>query len=100
MRPPPEPTFEAAVALEDIIKARILELRFDNVVRIIPGGPQKERRTVDLDDAKAKQGLADEYEAGLKRTLAGTSEDRSASTRKVDLINTATQPVLTSASVP
>lgn len=93
MRPPPEPTFEAAVALEDVIKARILEMRFDNVVRVVPGGPQKERRAVDLNDAKAKQGLAEEYEAGLKRTLAGTSEDRSASTRKVCLLRTSIQPV-------
>lgn len=86
MRPPPEPTFEAAVALEDIIKARILELRFDNVVRVVPTAPRKERRTVDLDDAKAKEGLADEYEAGLQRRIAGTSEDRNAGTRKVLLL--------------
>jgi hypothetical protein len=83
LRPPPAPTLEAAAALEDVIKSRILELRFDNVVRVaLPGTSNaRARPEVALVDTKAKEGLAEEY----ARTVAGTVVDRHASMRAVRL---------------
>lgn len=48
MRPPPLPTEEHRKSIEDIIRKRILDLRFDDVVRITPPEPKKERKQVGL----------------------------------------------------
>jgi U3 small nucleolar RNA-associated protein MPP10 len=73
LRPPPAPTMEAATALEDIIKARIRELRFDNVVRVEPAAPRKERAALELDDSKSRAGLADLYEEGGAERAGGAA---------------------------
>ena len=48
MKPPPLPTEEHRKSIEDIIKRRVLDLRFDDVVRITPAAPKKESKTVRL----------------------------------------------------
>ena len=83
LRPPPQPTAELAQSLEDMIKARILELRFDNVVRVLPSGPAREKVTLDLDDSKSKAGIADLYEKDYLAAASGTVEDKHAKLRSV-----------------
>ena len=80
LRPPPAPTAEAAAAIEDIVKRRILELRFDNVVRVVPapsgavaGGSD---RGGELDDSKSRAGLADLYEPGAAAVAGAPAEKR------------------------
>ncbi|XP_074284336.1 M phase phosphoprotein 10-like isoform X1 [Silene latifolia] len=62
LRPPPVITEEVTTSLEDIIKKRISEGRFDDVQRApkLPSAAPKERK--ELDDNKSKKGLAEIYE--------------------------------------
>ncbi|XP_074286823.1 M phase phosphoprotein 10-like [Silene latifolia] len=62
LRPPPVITEEVTTSLEDIIKKRISEGRFDDVQRApkLPSVAPKERK--ELDDNKSKKGLAEIYE--------------------------------------
>ena len=46
MKPPPLPTEEHRKSIEDIVKRRILDLQFDDVVRITPAPPKKETKQV------------------------------------------------------
>ena len=62
LRPPPQPTIETATALEDMIKRRVEELRFDNVVRVIPAAPKEQKQALEFDDSRPRAGLADLYE--------------------------------------
>ena len=61
--PPPVVSEEMTAKLEDIIKARIAEQRFDDVERVEPGlDDDRRRRTLpELDDTKSKKGLGDIY---------------------------------------
>ncbi|CAN6855101.1 unnamed protein product [Brassica oleracea] len=61
-RPPPVITEEVTASLEDMIKSRIIEARFDDVQRA-PSLPTKSKREAkELDDSKSKKGLAEVYE--------------------------------------
>jgi len=60
--PPPVVTQDATRSLEDIIRSRIAEKRFDDVQRKLPPPPGRKRRQVVLQDEKSAQGLADIYE--------------------------------------
>ncbi|KAL0643336.1 hypothetical protein Bca4012_041626 [Brassica carinata] len=61
-RPPPVITEEVTASLEDMIKSRIIEARFDDVQRA-PSLPTKSKRQAkELDDSKSKKGLAEVYE--------------------------------------
>eukprot|EP00271_Cylindrocystis_brebissonii_P007026 TRINITY_DN2010_c0_g1_i1.p1 TRINITY_DN2010_c0_g1~~TRINITY_DN2010_c0_g1_i1.p1 ORF type:complete len:700 (+),score=221.94 TRINITY_DN2010_c0_g1_i1:72-2102(+) len=63
-RPPPVITEEVTATLEDLIKKRIKESRFDDVERKAPmklKGPRKERQ--ELDDKQSQKGLGEVYEA-------------------------------------
>ncbi|XP_048595507.1 U3 small nucleolar ribonucleoprotein protein MPP10-like isoform X1 [Brassica napus] len=61
-RPPPVITEEVTASLEDMIKSRIIEARFDDVQRA-PNLPTKSKREAkELDDSKSKKGLAEVYE--------------------------------------
>lgn len=65
---------------------RILELRFDNVVRVNVAAPEHKkdsRKQVELADKKSKEGLADEYAKEYHAAVAGVTEDRHAKTRAV-----------------
>ena len=83
MRAPPQPTAEAALALDDLIKARIREMRFDNVVRVAVAAPRKERAALELDDTRSKAGLADVYEEELSQRVGGAAADKKAQIRMV-----------------
>jgi U3 small nucleolar ribonucleoprotein component len=69
------------------MQERILELRFDNVVRVNVAGPEhvkgKTRKEVELVDSKSKEGLADEYAKEYHKAVAGVTEDRHVKTRAV-----------------
>ena len=41
--------------IEALIKRRIVERQFDDVVRVLPPPPERKRREVDLDDNKASK---------------------------------------------
>ena len=85
LRPPPQPTMEAAVALEDMIKERICELRFDNVVKVEPAAPAKEKAALEMDDSKSRAGLADLYEGdgGAAARGGGSSAEQKERIRTV-----------------
>ncbi|VVB18394.1 unnamed protein product [Arabis nemorensis] len=62
-RPAPVITEEVTATLEDLIKNRVIEARFDDVQRA-PSLPTKSKREAkELDDSKSKKGLAEVYEA-------------------------------------
>ncbi|PKA54278.1 hypothetical protein AXF42_Ash000111 [Apostasia shenzhenica] len=62
MRPPPVITEEVTASIEDLIKKRIVEERFDDVQRA-PDLPSKQPKELkDLDETKSKKGLAEIYE--------------------------------------
>uniref|UniRef100_A0A1J3FWN5 U3 small nucleolar ribonucleoprotein protein MPP10 n=1 Tax=Noccaea caerulescens TaxID=107243 RepID=A0A1J3FWN5_NOCCA len=61
-RPAPVITEEFTATIEELIKSRIVEARFDDVQRA-PSLPTKSKREVkELDDGKSKKGLAEVYE--------------------------------------
>ena len=53
VRPPPQPTEEVTASLEDLIRARIAEHNFDDVLRVAPPAPERKAKMVDLDDKKS-----------------------------------------------
>ncbi|KAF5826355.1 Mpp10 protein-domain-containing protein, partial [Dunaliella salina] len=55
VKPPPEPTEEAMADIEALIKRRIADHQFDDVVRVLPPPPERKRREIDLDDNKASK---------------------------------------------
>ncbi|KAI0004302.1 U3 small nucleolar ribonucleoprotein complex, subunit Mpp10 [Russula compacta] len=81
MKAVPDITEEIVSSLEDRIKARILEARFDDVVRKRPvdDKPFLPSRFFDLQDTKSKQSLAqiyeDEYIATQMGGIAGEDRD-------------------------
>ncbi|KAJ7070996.1 U3 small nucleolar ribonucleoprotein complex, subunit Mpp10 [Mycena amicta] len=77
MKAVPVVTDERVQALEDRIKARILEGRFDDVVRIRPmeDKPFLPSRFFELQDTKSSQSLAQIYESDYVAAQNGTSVD-------------------------
>ncbi|KAH8839864.1 hypothetical protein MCOR02_003261 [Pyricularia oryzae] len=64
-KPIPVITEEVSESIEEMIKRRIIAQEFDEVIRRLPGSdlPANTRRgLVEVDDTKAKQGLAEIYE--------------------------------------
>lgn len=51
----PQITAEATADVEAMIKKRITERRFDDVVRVVPPPLEKDVRVVELDDSKSKK---------------------------------------------
>ncbi|KAF8552956.1 hypothetical protein OG21DRAFT_1510872 [Imleria badia] len=71
-------TDAVVAALEERIKARIKEGRFDDVVRCLPAGdtvPFLPSRVVELQDTKSAQSLAQIYEGAYVAAQSGTSAD-------------------------
>ncbi|KAI5417020.1 M phase phosphoprotein 10 isoform X2 [Lathyrus oleraceus] len=78
VRPPPVITEEINSSIEEMIKKRIIEGRFDDVQRA-PKLPSKAPREVkELDDNKSKQGLAEIYEQEYVQKIDPTSAPLSA----------------------
>ena len=61
--PPPVVSEEMTARLEDVIKARVAEQRFDDVERVEPAtrDDRGRRQLTELDDQKSKKGLGDIY---------------------------------------
>lgn len=77
MKPPPQPTEETTKSLEEIIKRRIADHKFDDVIAIVPAPEERKKTTVELDDVKSSQGLGEIYETEyLSARMGGTSEDK------------------------
>jgi U3 small nucleolar RNA-associated protein MPP10 len=77
MKPPPQPTEETTQSLEEMIKQRIADHRFDDVIAIVPSNDEKKKITVELDDVKSSQGLGEIYENEyLAARMQGTAEDK------------------------
>ena len=77
MKPPPQPTEETTQTLEDLIRQRIADHHFDDVVPILPAKEEKKKTVVELDDVKSTQGLGQIYENEyLASKGQGGSEDK------------------------
>lgn len=63
-------------SLDELIKGRISEGQFDDVVRIVAPPPEVKKATVELDDSKPQQGLGELYEAEYTRAVAGAADDK------------------------
>ena len=82
--PPPAVSEEMTARLEDVIKARVAEQRFDDVERVEPAtrDDRGRRQLTELDDQKSKKGLgeiyADDYAAQkhLAKTGARLDEEK------------------------
>ncbi|XP_023640825.1 U3 small nucleolar ribonucleoprotein protein MPP10 isoform X1 [Capsella rubella] len=61
-RPAPVITEEVTASLEDLIKSRIIEARFDDVQRAASMPTKAKREAKEMDDSKSKKGLAEVYE--------------------------------------
>uniref|UniRef100_A0A7S0WTX1 U3 small nucleolar ribonucleoprotein protein MPP10 n=1 Tax=Pyramimonas obovata TaxID=1411642 RepID=A0A7S0WTX1_9CHLO len=72
--PPPVITEEITKSLEQIIIQRIIEQRFDDVVRYTPSDAPAKRKEVELDDQKSKKGLGELYEEEFLQARAGPSQ--------------------------
>ncbi|KDR85024.1 hypothetical protein GALMADRAFT_53435 [Galerina marginata CBS 339.88] len=85
MKAVPVTTEEAVKSLEETIKSRILEGRFDNVIRIRPldDKPFLPSRFLELQDTKSTQSLAQIYENDYIASQTGdTTDDRDGKLQK------------------
>ncbi|GFH26984.1 protein kinase domain-containing protein [Haematococcus lacustris] len=61
-------------SLEDLIKQRIADHKFDDVIRVLPLGPEPQRKELLLQDTKAAKGLGEEYEEAYVKAAGGTTQ--------------------------
>ena len=74
MAPAPVISAEITQKLEDIIKQRIIEGRFDDVERVEPVEERvSEKELLQLDDTKSTKGLGDIYADGNTKQKAGVA---------------------------
>ena len=83
IRPPPAPTEEATQNLEEMIRRRIYEGHFDDVVKIKPSDTQKIKNLVELDDKKSSIGLGELYEKDYLTAVTGNVEDKDEPVREL-----------------
>eukprot|EP00878_Enallax_costatus_P011914 GHUV01012438.1.p1 GENE.GHUV01012438.1~~GHUV01012438.1.p1 ORF type:complete len:599 (+),score=315.95 GHUV01012438.1:2225-4021(+) len=82
-KPLPAPTEEATHSLEDMIKRRIAEARWDDVVRVLPPPAEVKKKQLELDDTKAQQGLGEIYESEYVQQATGfTAPDKAEPVRR------------------
>lgn len=80
---PPQATEESTRSLEDLIKGRIVEHRYDDVLGIIPHQQERQKTVVELDDVKSTKGLGEIYENEYIATKSsGITQDPDSSTRE------------------
>lgn len=63
-------------SLDELIKGRIAEGQFDDVVRLVAPPPEVKKATIELDDSKPQQGLGELYEADYVRAVSGAADDK------------------------
>jgi U3 small nucleolar RNA-associated protein MPP10 len=69
-------TVEVSVALEDMIKKRILEDDFDDVIRkFAPNEEDEKKKLLDVSMEKSKEGLGEIYEKEYMKTAMGFEAD-------------------------
>ncbi|XP_058762835.1 M phase phosphoprotein 10-like isoform X2 [Vicia villosa] len=78
VRPPPVITEDMNSSIEEMIKKRIIEGRFDDVQRAPKLSSKVPREVKELDDNKSKQGLAEIYEQEYVQKIDPTSAPLSA----------------------
>lgn len=84
VKPPPQPTEESTKSLEDLIRSRITEGKFDDVLRVLPTQqPQKKGVTVELNDKKSTMGLGELYEKDYMQQVTGQVDDKDDPVRQV-----------------
>lgn len=83
VRPPPAPTEETTRSLEELIRSRVAEGRFDDGVRAAPAAPERTRTLVELDDRKSGAGLAELYEKDYVKAVTGVAEDKDEAVREL-----------------
>ena len=83
VKPPPPPTEESTRSLEDFIKDRIGDGRFDDPIKFVPPPLEKAKTVVQLDDKKSAAGLGELYEQDYVRAVTGVVDDRDASVREL-----------------
>ncbi|GAX81661.1 hypothetical protein CEUSTIGMA_g9089.t1 [Chlamydomonas eustigma] len=73
----PQPTEEATADVEAMIKRRVVDHRFDDVIRVVPPPLETRTRTLELDDNKSKKGLGELYEDDfVKAAVGGSAADK------------------------
>ncbi|KXZ52900.1 hypothetical protein GPECTOR_8g28 [Gonium pectorale] len=76
-KPVPVQTDEMTNDLEALIRKRIADRRFDDVIRVVPPPLETKKKVLELDDSKSKAGLGELYEQDYVRQVAGgTAEDK------------------------
>ncbi|KAG1671302.1 hypothetical protein FOA52_010874 [Chlamydomonas sp. UWO 241] len=77
VRGAPAVTEEATADVEAMIKKRIADGRWDDVIRVVPPPLEKVSRAIDLDDGKSKKGLGELYEdVFTKAAVGGSATDK------------------------
>ncbi|CAI8609906.1 unnamed protein product [Vicia faba] len=78
VRPPPVITEDINSSIEEMVKKRIIEGRFDDIQRAPKLSSKAPRAVKELDDNKSKQGLAEIYEQEYVQKIDPTSAPLSA----------------------
>ncbi|KAK9835328.1 hypothetical protein WJX81_002321 [Elliptochloris bilobata] len=77
VRPPPAPTEVATASLEDLIRRRCAERRWDDPPKVAPPAPEVKRRELELNDQKSAKGLGELYaEEYVAAKTGGAAEDK------------------------
>lgn len=83
VKPPPPPSEEATQDLEEMIKKRIYEATFDDVIKISQTEKTPKKKLIELDDKKSSVGLGEIYEKDYLTAISGTVEDKDEPIRKL-----------------
>ncbi|GIL47167.1 hypothetical protein Vafri_4051, partial [Volvox africanus] len=82
-KPAPVQTEEMTNDLEAMIKKRVADRRFDDVIRVVPAPLETKKKEIELDHTKAKAGLGELYEQDyVRKVMGGSTEDKDEKLRK------------------
>eukprot|EP00890_Picochlorum_soloecismus_P001544 jgi/Picsp_1/2390/NSC_05852-R1_mpp10 expressed len=83
IKAPPQATEETTRSIEDLIKKRIIEHRYDDVLGITPPQQERQKTVVELDDVKSTKGLGEIYEDEyIAAKSSGITQDPDSSIRE------------------
>lgn len=83
VKPPPPPSEEATKDLEVLIKRRINDEHWDDVIKVVPAPVESKRKILEFDDRKSAHGLGELYEKDYVAAVTGTVDDKDAPVREV-----------------